>query len=120
MSDGITMGDDEPASQGIEVPSDDLDPLGELVSWTNEVRALERASAAFPDLEAVVDDNGYFGPSLGALTIYGGCWLLCGTRANAVQVFGFLAEYADELDLIPDLDEGRALIYIHARKTDRP
>ena len=58
MSDGIRLGDDQPASQGIEVPSGELDPLGDLIAWTDEVSALDRASALFPDLEAVVDDNG--------------------------------------------------------------
>ncbi len=63
MSDGITMGDDEPGGGGIEVPGGELDPLSELIAWTNEVSALDRASAVFPRLEAVIDDNGYFGSS---------------------------------------------------------
>ena len=50
MSDGITMGDEEAAGQGIEVPGGELDPLAELIAWTEEVRALHRASEVFPSL----------------------------------------------------------------------
>ena len=94
MSDGIRIGDDEHAGQGIEVPQGEFDPMSDLIAWTNEVSALDRASALFPDLEAVIYDNGYFGPSADVLTTYGSCWLLCGTRANAVQVFDYLQEHA--------------------------
>lgn len=58
MSDDITMGDEELDCKGIEVPGGELDPLCDLIAWTENVRALDRAVVAFPGLEAVVDDNG--------------------------------------------------------------
>jgi len=82
------------------------------------VSALQRASAVFPDFEAVIDDNGYSGPSA-KLTSYGGCWLLCGTRTNAERVFHYLEDHAETLDLVPDLEEDKALVHIHARRFDR-
>jgi len=105
MSDWITMGDDAP--EGIEVPGGDLDLLGDLIAWTNDVRAIERASAVFPSLEAVIDDNGYSGPSPDVLVDSGRCWLLCGSRRNAVLVFHYLEEHAEKLDLLPDLEENK-------------
>jgi len=112
MSDGINMRDDELDCEGIEVPGGEIDPLADLVAWTEEVQALERASTLFPSLEPVIDDNGYFGPSADVLTSYGRCWLLCGTRTNAVQVFDYLRQHGEELNLIPDLEENKAVVYI--------
>jgi hypothetical protein len=114
MSDGISMGENEASGEGIEVPDGELDSLGDLIAWTNQVSALNRASAVFVELEAVVQDNGYTGPSADVLTTYGSCWLLCGSRSNAERVFRYLEDHAQELDLVPDLDENRALVYIHA------
>ena len=116
MSDGINMRDDELDCGGIEVPSGELDPLADLIAWTEEVRALERAAAVLPGLEAVIDDNGCSGPSTSSLRSYGATWLLCGTRANAAEVFDYLQEHGDDLDLVPDLEKSKAVIYVHARR----
>lgn len=113
MSDGITMGDEELHGEGIEVAGGGLDPLADLIAWTDEVSALNRASAVFPSLEAAIDDNGYFGPSA-SLTCCGRCWLLCGNRADAVHVFLYLEDHSGELGLVPDLEENKAIVYIHA------
>jgi hypothetical protein len=119
MSDGISMGENEASGEGIEVPGGELDPLGDLIAWTDEVSALNRASAVFPSLEPVVQDNGYTGPSADVLTSYGGCWLLCGSRANAERVFHYLEDHAEALDLVPDMERDKALIYVHARRPNR-
>jgi|GEM_PF-4883197 len=44
-------------------------------------RAFQIARALFPDLAAVVDDDGYCGPiAEDSETHLGVCWLLCGTQ----------------------------------------
>jgi hypothetical protein len=105
--------DDGETGGGTEVPGE-TDPLADLVGWTNEVLALQRASAVFPSLEAVIDDNGYFGSS----TQLSGphlcsCWLLCGSQEYSVEVFRYLDEHCVELNLIPELFKSKALVYIH-------
>jgi hypothetical protein len=76
------------------------DPIWELVCWTNDVRATERAAAVFSSLEAVIDDRQKT------------CWLLCGSQAGAVEVYRYLDEHAEELELIPELVKEKALVYI--------
>ena|SRR5208282_4912958 len=113
MSDEIRIGDDGTSNSGVEVPGREPDPLRDLVDWTEQVIALEHAHALFPDAEAVVDDNGYTGPSSDPLAPPPGwCWLLCGSQANAEQVSSYLEDHAEELNLVPNLDKRRALVYI--------
>ena len=91
--------DDGTLEEGREVRSEP-DPIWELVCWTNDVRATERAAAVFTSLEAVIDDRQKT------------CWLLCGSQEGAVEVFRYLDEHADELELIPELVKEKALVYI--------
>jgi hypothetical protein len=76
------------------------DPIWDLVCWTNDVRAIERAAAVFTSLEPVIDDK--------LMT----CWLLCGSQEGAVEVYRYLDEHAEELSLIPELVKEKALVYV--------
>jgi hypothetical protein len=67
------------------------DPISDLVHWTNDVIALQRASFVFPSIEAVIDDC--------ART----CMLCCGSQNNAAEVYRYLQEHAEEMCLIPEL-----------------
>ena len=119
MSEDVRIGGDETNEGGIEVPGKMHTPLDTLVDWTNEVVALQIASALFPDLEAVIDDNGYAGPSPDGLGPDPGfCWLLCRTQNYAEKVFQVLEDNAEELNLIPELHKNRALVVIRYHKFD--
>lgn len=113
MSDEIRIGDDGASDGGIEVRGGEPNSLRDLVDWTEQVLALVRAHALFPDLEAIVDDNGYTGPSSDPLTPSSGwCWLLCGSQVHAEQVSDYLEEHAEELDLVPHLKKNMGIVYI--------
>lgn len=119
MSDEIRIGDDGTGNGGIEVPGAEPDPLGDLVTWTEQVLALERARALCPDTEAVIDDNGYYGPSPDHLGPSSGwCWLICGSQDKAQRTCDYLEDHAEELDLVPHLKKNMALVYISYYKFD--
>jgi hypothetical protein len=91
--------DDETFDYGCEVGGNP-DPIRVLVHWTNDVIALQRASFVFPSIEAVIDDC--------ART----CWLCCGSRDNAVEVYRYLEEHAEEMCLLPELVKEKARVYV--------
>ena len=76
------------------------DPIRELVSWTNDVIALQRASYVFPSVEAVIDDR--------ART----CYLCCGTIDSAAEVYRYLEEHAEEMCLVPEMARNRQSVFI--------
>ena len=117
MSEDVRIGDDETGFGGVEVPGDPPTPLERVVDWTDQVRAFQIARALFPDLEAIVDSDGYCGPIADDFeTHLGLCWLLCGTRGSAEAVFRYLDDYCVELDLLPSLDKNHARVYIQHHK----
>jgi hypothetical protein len=103
MSEEVRIGGDESNDGGIEVPGDPPTALERLVDWTNQVRALQIASALFPSLEAVIDADGYCGPV---------------AEDYAEEVFRYLDEYCVELDLLPSLDKKKALVYVQHHRFD--
>ena len=121
MSDEISLGldDDDSSAEGIEVPGNLPTPLETLLDWTNQVSALKIAAALFPDLEAVVDNAGYFGPSPDPCAPDPGfCWLLCRTQDYAQEVWRYLDDHSDVLNLVPELQKTHALVVIHYHKFD--
>ena len=91
--------DDETFDCGCEVGGNP-DPIRALVHWTNDVIALQRASFVFPSIEAVIDDC--------ART----CWLCCGSRDNAAEVYRYLEEHAEEMCLLPELVKEKERVYV--------
>ena len=119
MSDEIRIGDDGTDSGGIEVPGTGPNPFCDLINWTEQVRALQRAHALFPDLEAIVDDGDYFGPAPDRIAPpTGWCWLLCGSQDKAQRVSDLLEDHAEELNLVPHLKKSMAIVYICYYKFD--
>jgi hypothetical protein len=76
------------------------DPIRALVSWTNDVIALQRARYVFPGMVAVIDDS--------ART----CRLCCGSRDNAFTVYRYLEEHAEEMCLLPQMAGGKEDVYV--------
>jgi hypothetical protein len=117
MFEDVILGGDETNDDGIDVSGEPPTPLERLVDWTDVVRAFQIARALFPDLAAVVDNDGYCGPiAEDSETHLGVCWLLCGTQASAEAVFRYLDDYCVELDLLPSIDKDKALVYIQHHK----
>ena len=87
-------------SPGEERPAD---PIRELVNWTNDVIALQRASYVFPSVDAVIDDR--------ART----CCLCCGTTDNAAVVFRYLEEHAEEMCLVPQMARSGQAVFVFYR-----
>lgn len=76
-------------------------PIGHLVAWTEQVRALERAKIIFADTDAVINYE------------EGICCLVCESTESAYQVYRFLSDCAEELGLLPELAENRVFIHYH-------
>jgi len=67
-----------------------FDPIGELVEWTEQVRALGRAKELFPQTEQVIDYQRR------------ATYLVCADRDHALEVFHVLDCRAEQLDLLPE------------------
>jgi hypothetical protein len=82
---------------GAERPAD---PIRELVNWTNDVIALQRASYVFPSVDAVIDDRARR------------CCLCCGDADNAAEVYRYLEEHAEEMCLVPEMARDGQAVYV--------
>ncbi len=99
---GGDAGDD----RGVDVtpPSD---PVGDLVDWTEAVRAAERAASAMADVDVVGNE------ARGTLA------LVCKDAAVASDVYRFLEDHADELHLVAEKPKSRRLVYLHHHRAER-
>lgn len=96
MADEVKRGSDGGSVDEVRA----ADPIRALVSWTNDVIALQRASYVFPSIEAVIDDCERT------------CRLCCGGPGNAAEVYRYLEEHAEEMCLLPQMSRGRDSVYV--------
>ncbi len=95
-----TPGFDEGTARAGRTPP--ADPIRELVNWTNDVIALQRASYVFPSVEAVINDRTRT------------CCLSCGNADDAAEVCRYLEEHAEEMCLVPRLaSDGQSVFVIY-------
>jgi hypothetical protein len=99
LADDVRLGPGDGSVDGCEAGRA-ADPIRALVSWTNDVIALQRASYVFPSIEAVIDDRER------------SCRLCCGSPDNAAEVFRYLEEHAEEMCLLPRMSLGRDSVYV--------
>jgi hypothetical protein len=77
------------------------DPVGDLVAWSDAVRAAEMAAALLSDVEVVGNER------RGALA------LVCKDTAAARDAYDLLEDRADELHLVAERPTTRWLVYVH-------
>ena len=82
------------------------DPVGDLVDWSEAVRAAERAASALADVEVVGNEA------------HGALALVCRDAAAANDAYRFLEDHADELHLVAEKPKSRRLVYLHHHRTD--
>jgi hypothetical protein len=100
LAEEVRLGfDDGTIKKGCDVDGSH-DPILVLVTWTNDVIALQRASYVFPSMEAVIDD--------GART----CRLRCGSPDNAAEVYRYLEDHAEEMCLLPQMARENDAVYV--------
>jgi hypothetical protein len=100
LADEVRLGFDEGTAKMGCNADENKDPISALVSWTNDVIALQRARYVFHSIEAVIDDD--------ART----CRLCCGSRDNAAEVYRYLDEHAEEMCLLPQMARGEDAVYV--------
>jgi hypothetical protein len=83
------------------------DPVGDLVDWTEAVRAAERAASALADVDVVGNE------ARGTLA------LVCKDAAVASDAYRFLEDHADELHLVAEKPKSRRLVYLHHHRAER-
>ena len=86
--------------QGMDV-TPKPDALGDLIAWSDAVRAAERAASMLSDAEVVGNEK------LGTLAI------VCRDAAAARDAYDLLEERANELHLVAEKPTTRRLVYLH-------